>query len=104
MCAPTQCGVVGAVETCVQFGPVPVHRAKMVETDHVDKMRVNDFAPRAVAAKKRDESVTPGGSLRTRAQMISLIFAGGASRTCFADVDTDTSTSLKHLTQPWSRP
>ena len=43
------CGVVGAVENCVQSDAVLVHRAKM---DFVDELRVCEVVPRADAAKK----------------------------------------------------
>ena len=41
-----------AVEKCVQFDPVLVHRAKMEEKGFVDKMGLYDVVPRTDAGKK----------------------------------------------------
>ena len=40
-----------AVEKCVQFDPVLVHRAKMEKKDFVDKMGLYDVIPRTDAGK-----------------------------------------------------
>ena len=45
-------GVMGAVRRCEEFDPALVQRAKMEETDFIDKMGVYNVVPRSPAAEK----------------------------------------------------
>ena len=89
-----KCGVVGTVDSCVQFDPGLVRCAKMEEQDFVDKMSVCAVVPRAAVESFAPCWVSanggPGDQPPLRARWVAQSFA--------AEEETDTSTSLRHLT------